>query len=404
MKKLKFNPKILMIILFFLMICVLPVITVLLPKEKFSENENRYLAAFPSLVNDTKMEKAENLVDVLGAVKWNSLTDKSFEKGFETYITDYFAGRESWIKMKNSTEKVIGKQEINGIFTVKDQMIQAFNEYDKDAVQKSIDAVNAFSERHSEIPVYFMLAPTSQEIFSSFLPQTAGLSSQKSFIDHCYGSMKSISSVDVLSTLNEHRGEYIYYRTDHHWTSYGAFLAYSQLAKKLGYTAYDYGSFEIEHASNNFRGTLYSKTLDESITPDIIDYYYLTNGEPKVRVTVTGESIDEYDSMYFRDFLEKKDKYSSYLGSNAPIVTIETDVHNSKSLLVIKDSYAHCLVPFLSKHYSKITMIDMRYINTNYEQLVKVEDYSQVLFAYNVVTFASDDNIKKLNFAAIGGQ
>ena len=111
---------------------------------------------------------------------------------------------------------------------------------------------------------------------------------------------------------------------------------------------------------------------------------------------MNGATIEEYDSLYVREFLEQKDKYSSFTGSNVPVVTIETNVDNDKTLLIVKDSYAHSLVPFLSKHYSKITMVDMRYINTDLNQLIDLDDYSQVLFMFNAITFAEDDSLTRL--------
>ncbi|MDE7280765.1 MAG: hypothetical protein K2N36_03380, partial [Ruminiclostridium sp.] len=188
---------------------------------------------------------------------------------------------------------------------------------------------------------------------------------------------------------------------------YGAFTAYEAAASVLDYTGYGYDDFSIEHAANDFRGTLFSKTLDFDVTPDVIDYYTLAENEPDVKVSVfkdidrkTNEIIyDEYDSMYFRSFLQVKDKYSSFLGQNSPIVTVENEKAKSdKSLLIIKDSYAHSLVPFLSKEYKKITMIDLRYISTDFQLYAPLKDYDKLLFVYNVITFSEDkDYIVRLN-------
>ena len=109
-----------------------------------------------------------------------------------------------------------------------------------------------------------------------------------------------------------------------------------------------------------------------------------------------GRKETEYDSLYIRSYLDVKDKYSSFTGSNSPVVTIETNVDNGKNLLLIKDSYAHSLVPFLSKHYSKITMVDMRYINTDLNNLIDLSEYQQAMFMFNVVSFSSDVNIRKI--------
>lgn len=242
-----------------------------------------------------------------------------------------------------------------------------------------------------------MLAPTSQEYYGTKIPSYMEISSEKAFIDDTYKKLEGVTPIDCQGFVTGHADEYIYYRTDHHWTSLGAYYAYQSAAKTLGYNAYSRNMFNVETAGVDFRGTLYSKTLDDSITPDTMDYYFLSNGEPNVKMTcINGGDIQHYDSLYVREFLDQKDKYSSFTGSNVPIVTIETDVDNDKSLLIIKDSYAHSLVPFLSKHYSKITMIDMRYINTDISRLVKLDEYQQVMFMYNVITFSEDNNLAKL--------
>lgn len=389
-----------MIGLFALVLGGISLFTAILPKKEKSENENRYLADFPSAINEKKLETAKNPADVWNSVKWKYINDRSghaFKDDFETYLSDHIVRREDWVKASNRIQTLSGKKEINGVYTLDNQMIQTFKEYNADDVNNSINAMNAFAERFPDKQMFFMLAPTVQEFCSGKIPSYEGLLSEKTFIDDCYKKLRNISAIDCRSFLASNSDEYIYYRTDHHWTSLGAYYAYQSAAKLLGYTAYGYGSFNIETASSDFRGTLYSKTLDDSIPADNIDYYTLSKNEPKVKMTcINGSEVKEYDSLYVRDFLNEKDKYSSFTGSNVPIVEIETDVDTDKTLLIIKDSYAHSLVPFLSKHYSKITMVDMRYINTSLNDLINLDDYSQVLFMYNAVTFAEDGNITKL--------
>lgn len=399
----KMTPNKLMIGLFAVILLAVPITTAALPKQKRSENENRELASFPKLVNSKKLEKAENLADVIGAVRWDYITereDDSYMDDIEKYFTDHLAGRETWVTAKNTMEKLVGKQEINGVYTVDDRMIQSFKEYDPEAAAESVSAMSAFAAKHPDVPAVFMLAPTSQELYSTSLPSYAGLVSEKAFIDDCYKQAENMQTIDCLSYLTGHANEYIFYRTDHHWTSLGAYYAYCAAAGKLGYSSYPLSAFNIETADSSFRGTLFSRTLDKSVTPDSIEYFHLKNGEPTVKMTVfdgTAETV--YDSLYVRDYLLVKDKYSSFTGSNAPLVTIETDVENGKSLLLIKDSYAHSLAPFLSKHYSKITMVDMRYINVGLEYFLDVDEYSQMMFMYNAVSFSSDETIKKLKLS-----
>lgn len=394
------TPHKLMIGLFALTLCGTSLLTAVLPKKERSENENRYLEKMPTVVNDKKLESAKNPADVWNSIKWKYINDRkgnAFKDDFEKFMCDHLAGREIWVKFSNRIQSLSGKQEINGVYTLEDQMIQTFKGYDEETVNNSIKAMNAFAERFSEKQMYFMLAPTAQEFCMNKIPSYAGLLSEKTFIDDCYKKVQNISTIDCRSFLASRSDEYIYYRTDHHWTSLGAFFAYQSAAKMLGYAAYGYGSFNVETAGSSFRGTLYSKTLDDSITPDCIEYYLLAKNEPKIKMTtVNGASVAEYDSLYVRDFLNEKDKYSSFTGSNVPVVEIETDVDNDKSLLIIKDSYAHSLVPFFSKHYSKITMVDMRYIHVDLNQLINMNDYSQVLFMFNVISFAEDGSITNL--------
>lgn len=399
-KKFSMTPAKLMIALFTVISLAIPITTAILPKQERSEVENRSLAKFPQIINQTKLDKAENFADVIGAVRWEDITvrdEDSYMDKLETYFCDHLVGREEWVRARNTMEMLAGKKEINEVYTLKNQMIQVFKEYDVETVNASLNAMNRFAETHPDMQCSLMIAPTAQELFSSEIPTYAGYLSEKAFIDECYKKMQGVTTIDCLSYLSGHQSDYIFYRTDHHWTSLGAYYAYCAAAKALGYSSYGLNSFNIETASSSFRGTLYSKTLDNSITPDSIDYYHLASGEPKVKMTVfDGTKETVYDSLYVRSFLDVKDKYSSFTGSNAPIVTIETDVDNGKSLLMVKDSYAHSLVPFLSKHYSKITMVDMRYINTDLSKFIDVDSYQQTLFMFNAISFSSDIHLKKI--------
>ncbi len=372
--------KIVLVAAFFLFLLAMPILTLInLPEEDkpFSENENRYLSGFPK-------------------ISFESYVDKSAMTGFEDWFSDRFFGREWWIKLKNGSERFIGKTEVNGVFTVDDQMMQVWKGYDKEFIDKNLDAVNTFTEKNSSIPVYFMLAPTSQEIYSNLLPECTPIGSQSELNNYCRENL-DCGYIDIFPALKSNAEEYIYYRTDHHWTSYGAYLAYAEAAKYLGYQATPLSSFDIEHASSDFRGTLYSKTLDDGVTPDIIDYYHHTAGSDLTLTIDDGDSVKEYDSLYFREYLDVKDKYSSFMGTNSPVMTITSEEnHNGQSILIFKDSYAHAFIPFLTAHYSKITVLDMRYINASYSSLVNMEEYDSVLILYNSITFSEDSHIRKL--------
>lgn len=374
--------KIILVAAFFLILAALPILTFLnLPQGEnpISENENRPLAKFPQITAET-------------------VFDKSAMTGFEDWFNDRFYGREDWIRAKNATERLLGKVEINGVYTVGDQMMQAWEGFDPEFIEKNLDAVNRFTERHSDVPVYFLLAPTSQEIYANLLPKSAPIGSQSELNSFCRERL-SCTVIDVFHALKSNADSYIYYRTDHHWTSYGAYIAYTEAAKSLGFQSEPLSSFHIEHASSDFRGTLYSRTLDLGVTPDVIDYYHFNEAAAPRTLTInTGTEVKEYDTLYMREYLEVKDKYSSFLGENSPMMTITSEKSpNGQSLLIFKDSYAHAMIPFLANHYSKITVLDLRYFNVGYQTLVNVEDYDGVLFLFNSITFSDEAHIRKLN-------
>lgn len=384
--------KILLIGLFALISIAVPVATIIssaqLPENAFSENENRYLEKMPKFNFDT-------------------VTDKTFMTKFENYFSDRIVMREQWISLMNDFDRLLGKKEIKGIFTEDGRMMQSWrtSDYSVDSVNKNLAAMEKFAKKYPRMKMYFMLAPNAQEIYSDTLPANCGAADQKLFIKNCYDSLPSITGIDVYSGLLAAKNEYIYYRTDHHWTSYGAYIGYKSAASAMKFAAYSEDKFSIEHASNEFRGTLYSKTLDNGITPDTIDIYTLANNEPQVKVSVykSGAEPDStYSSLYFREFLDVKDKYSTFLGQNVPRIDIDSEIpqENDKgSLLIIKDSYAHSLIPFLTKNYSHITVLDLRYINSDLSNIgVSLKDYENVLFMYNVITFSQDTNVKKLDF------
>lgn len=357
------------------------VLTVVLPKKATSEMENKPLQEMPKF-------------------SAKDLFNGNYTSKLETYVSDHFSGRVSWISLKSGFEHLLGKREQNGVYILNDRLIEKVDEPDYELVDKNIEALNKFAADNADIPVYFMLVPTSAEFYKDELPYYYPNLDQRAFIDYIYNGLEGngMSLIDVYQEMSANSDDYIYYRTDHHWTTKGAFLAYTAAGKKMGYVPLDYSRYDIEHASGSFKGTFYSKALYNGIEDDVMDYYHVADNPKPVTVEVTteyGVPPEVYDSMYFRDYLNVKDKYSSFLGSNVPLETIKCDNDGGK-LLVIKDSYAHCFVPFLTEHYSEITMLDMRYIQMSYKSVVDVSEYDQVLFLYNAASFSKDKDVRKL--------
>ena len=366
-------------VIFFLLLVSLPLATILIPKENFSEIENRFLKQFPEFSVD-------------------NVIDRKYMKGIESYISDHFVARTKWIELKTNIELLVGKKESNNVYILKDRLVEKLETPDYKEIDKSIQSINNFAI-DNKIPTYVMIAPTATGIYSEDLPKNAPKYDQKQFIKSIYDKLSpEVTSLDAYNPLFSNRDDYIFYRNDHHWTSLGAYYAYASTIKKMGFTPIPLEKFDIEHASNDFKGTLFSKSLYDRIPADSLDLYYYEDGTKITSVEInTGKEIQKYDSMYFREYLNKKDKYATFLGSNQPIVTVKTDSPNGQKLVIFKDSYAHCYIPFLAQHYSEITMVDMRYINAPYKQVIDMTNYNQALFLYNGSTFSTDSNIKKLD-------
>lgn len=380
-RKIKNITHVISFILFFGLLVSLPLITVFAPKDKFSETENRYLEEFPKFSTER-------------------VFNRKFMNGIETYLADHFVGRTSWIKGKTSLELLSGKEESNGIYITAERLLEKLPDPNFTEVEKSIAAINNFAERYENIQTFLMIVPTATGVYGDTIPKNAPNYNQEKFISSVYEkTSESVISLDAYGTLSANRDQYIYYRNDHHWTSLGAYLTYAATIKRMGYNPIPYEKFDIEHAASDFKGTLFSKALYDNIEADAIDLYHYNSGVSVDSVLVnTGKEINTYDSLYFKEYLDKKDKYSTFCGSNQPIVTIKTDAANEKKLLILKDSYAHCYVPFLSEHYSEIVMVDMRYINMGLDQAVNIDNFDQALFLYNCASFASEENIKKLDY------
>ncbi len=375
------NSKKILAVLFAVILIVLPLITAFSKKEAFSEWENRNLESFPKF-------------------SYKTVINKEFMNGFDSYISDHFFGRNFWVKLKSNIELLTLKKENNSIYlTTKGALVEDLGTPNARYLAQNIDGIINFSKNNSDAKIYCAVAPTSCDLYSDTLPYGKKVLSQKEQIDSFYSQLDNTAyKIDIYSTLASKKDQYIYYRTDHHWTSLGAYYAYYQIASALNFKPYEKSQFDVEHATNEFYGT-YSSKSNITVEPDTIDLYRPASKEFKVTEVLinNGKESLKYDDIYFTDWLNKKDKYSVFLGQVQPEVTIKTNVQNNKKLLIFKDSFAHSLVPFLSLHYSEIKLIDLRYTNQPYSKLADVSAYDDVLLLYNI-----DSVINAGNIAALG--
>lgn len=357
-----------MFLILTLFLGLIGIMHITMPDRTFSESENRVLEQRPQF-----------------SIK-NLLSGKYTER-FEKYISDQFPGRDLWIGIKSDAERAIGKKENNGVILGKDgYLFQKFDTPNKDDMEAKLESLNSLASSLKNIDSYFMLVPNSIKILEEKLPAHIPIEDQKRYIDRIQDSLTDeINFVDAYKALYAKKDEYIFYKTDHHWTSHGAYYAYRTLAQAMGFTPLDLGDFDITTVTDSFYGTLYSKSGFRRIEPDSIEIYI-----PKIPGEYTVEYVEEgitNDSLYNMDNLKKKDKYTIFLDGNHPEVRITTSAGSNRKLLMIKDSYAHSIVPFLACHFDEIYMIDPRYYNGDIKAIALENSITDILILYNAATF-----------------
>ena len=348
------------------------------PDKKFSEEENRYLANKPEW-------SVENLFS------------GEFTSGLDSYATDQFALRNQAILVKTLTQKLAFVKDSNGVYFGKDNILmlkKTEEEFEEKRFKNNLSAIDSFAKLHEDVKISVLLAPTASAIWKDKLPLGAVDYNQEEKLKQAKEYLlenKNITFIDTYQTLSDHKNEELYYKTDHHWTTLGAYYGYEAFCNS---NALEPQKWQKNVVTKDFYGTLYSKVQALNISPDEI-------------VAIPEESLGDYtvshengkrveETVYDKDKLEVKDKYQYFLGGNDGEVSIETNVKNGKHLLVIKDSYANCFVPFLLKEYESIHLVDLRYFNENMSMYIKSKDVNEVLVLYNLNNFDEDTSIIKL--------
>ena len=353
-----------------LSICLL-----LLPKKDFSENENRYLTKFPIL----------SVKNVLDGTYTASLSD---------WFADHFPQRDFFVGLKSQTEILSGRKEINHIYVAKDDyLIEPYAPPQN--TQRIIDTLNRFYKKVSQTQatINLMLVPTAVTIHKDLLPQNAPASSQLETVQSIYTGTE-IPKIDCMDSLiaGISQGQ-LYYRTDHHWTTLGAYYGYLAFCEAKNLEPVPLTSLQKQTVTDDFAGTLYSKVNDYNHKKDSITVY--TNPEDCLTVTYI-DSNEVSDSLYNFDYLTEKDKYSIFLNNIHSLIEIENQTSSSEDvLMLIKDSYANSMVPFLAHHYRKIYVFDTRYYKDGPSSfLSEHKEINDILLLYNMNTLDTDSGIR----------
>ncbi|WP_169865103.1 DHHW family protein [Sutcliffiella halmapala] len=361
------------IVLFICIVGGIGLMNLLAEDRTFSEHENRVLTQMPEF-------------SIQRFVTGRYMSD------FEEYVSDQFIWKDFWTGIKAEVQKATLKQENNGVFFGKNEFL--FEGYDKpkEKLYQNIESLNYFANKAEGKKVYLMLAPTSVEIYSENLPFLATSFSQKEVLEEATSKLTdSIKLIDVLESFRHHKEENLYFRTDHHWTMRGAYYAYAEAAKIIGFKPNEISDFTTSNVSKEFYGTFHSKANLRNVKPDVMEIF-----QPEFTVSYEVEYKDNQrttPSLYEWKHLNTKDKYAFFLDGNHSLLTITSTIKNGRKLAVIKDSYAHALIPFLVNHYEEVHVIDLRYNHSNIYDYLAEQGISEVLFLYNIANFSTDSNM-----------
>lgn len=362
-------------IIFILTLFLFLIINVIVPDREKSVQENRMLATKPKF-------------------RLSSLISGDYDEKFEAYMDDQFVGRDMWRKLKVTVDRIGGSRLENGVYIGRNgQLLEQIEVADENHLAANIKAIKSFSESQKKIPVRMMLVPDAANVLNHSLPALAKPEDQTQMFSMVRKDLgDSVEWIDVSTELNKHKTEKIYYKTDHHWTTLGAFYAFQATAPSLGIEGDLSGKYVSHAVSNSFNGMLASKSGVNLGEKEQIDIYVPTEEDTDLIIDYVDEG-KRSTSLYDSSKLKEKDQYTVFLGGNSSLLDIRTVSTSTKRLLLVKDSFANSFIPFLTPYYREIVVVDPRYYSGTINDLMDSYRISEVLFLYSGNTFFKDNNI-----------
>ncbi len=356
------------IILFLIFIFGFAIVNIFTSDREFSPNENRYLANMPEISID-------------------NIFNNDFDEEFDTYFNDQFVFRDQWIMLKSLYQQATFNIANNEVYYAKDQnLISQTLSYNEALVANNIKYVNNFAKNYAN--VNFMLVPSAALINKDLLPSFSYNYDQLAIIEQAYTNVEA-NNINAVDNLLKEDG--MYFRTDHHWNEKGARIGYEAICDQV--LNKEPNSFNYQLVADDFKGTLLSRAGTFWYEGDEI-YHIAPDEAIKVEMQIDQEE-KIYDSIYVNEALNEKDKYTYYEGGNHAYVKINTSLNNGKKAFIIKDSYAHILIPYLISEYEEIEMIDLRYFRQDLKEMIEEDD--DIYIIYSVDSFISDTNLVFLN-------
>ena len=348
------------------------------PKTDYSSSEKRYLQKFP----DTNVEK---------------VLSGEFGSEFETFFADQFPQRNTWVGLNAYTTLAEGNNGASGVYNCKNGYLINKPVSTDNNLDKNVGAVVDFAKT-IDAPTTVMLVPSTGYIADDVLPTFHDKYNDDEDISKISSTLskEKIGFVDLRERFKSEykNGSQLYYKTDHHWTTKGAYTGYQELCKALGITPIDDSTLKKD-SYPDFYGTTYSSSGFWLTPPDNIEIWSNPkNSDKNISVKITeGSNVKTSGSMYFTDHLKEDDKYPVFIDGNHALTEITNTNAKNGTILLIKDSFSHSLAPFLAENYSKVVLVDLRYYKESVSQLVSTYNPEQVVVLYGIDNLATDTDI-----------
>lgn len=348
------------------------------PKTDYSSSEKRYLQKFP----DANVEK---------------VLSGDFGSEFETFFADQFPQRNTWVGLNAYTALAEGNNGASGVYNCKNGYLINKPVSTENNLDKNIGAVVDFAKT-IDAPTTVMLVPSTGYIADDVLPTFHDKYNDDEDISKISSTLskEKIGFVDLRERFKSEykNGSQLYYKTDHHWTTKGAYTGYQELCKALGITPIDDSTLKKD-SYPDFYGTTYSSSGFWLTPPDNIEIWNNPkNSDRNISVKITeGANIKTSSSMYFTDHLKEDDKYPVFIDGNHALTEITNSNAKNGTILLIKDSFSHSLAPFLAENYSKVVLVDLRYYKESVSDLVTTYNPEQVVVLYGIDNLATDTDI-----------
>ena len=362
---------------------------------------------------------------------WTAFSDGTFGNNYVKYINEQFLGRDQWITLKATADMALGRTEGHGVVYGKDhQLLEKLqvveskpgnagsNVVEERNLKRSVDIMKSFLQMYDR-NITFSLVPNAYAVLENKVPYAFPGINQEEETQRIYQELsqtdEQLTTIDFTEVLKEHQDEYIYYRTDHHWTTLGAYYAYTEYCREKGLTPVELSELE-KHEVSDFYGTFYSKAKRPGQPSDTITWYdipiedfsftanLLQDKEFGEVIEQDGEELLSVDTLMDERKFQTRDKYAAFTWGNPGYAKI-TSSHNlnhtegkTSRLLIIKDSYANSMIPYLTYNYDEIVVVDLRYLSKSVKDLMQ-QDFDDIFVMYNFSTFLTEhSSLARLKF------